>query len=89
MIADKFIPNSVDSETRGKYARVMSNWSYLSAYLASNDPDAETIGKLIRIELDGKHRQDIVDRLRGRLSTAIGNILRAEVGELYEGTRRT
>ena len=89
MIANIFIPCKVGSEARGKYARIMSNWSYLSAYLAANDPDAETIGKLIRIELDGKHRQDIVDRLRGRLSTTIGNILRAEVGELYEGTRRT
>ena len=83
-IIDLYVPVTVSSEDKSKYGRVMSNWTYLSAYMCVNDPQAETIGLLIRLELNGRKRKDILDRLVSRLTSCIRQQLKQEMLVMHE-----
>lgn len=87
MLIKQFIPDTVEEVNRLKYARSLSNWTYLSAYLSINDPSTESIGALIRMELDGKNRRDIIDRLASRLVSNLRGQLKREAMELHERVR--
>lgn len=90
MLILQFLPDEVDEEVRIKYARSMSNWTYLSTFLCASDPPAETLGMLLRIELDGKNRTDIVDRLVTRLASRVREQLKKEAMAIHErGPNRT
>ena len=83
-IIDLYVPVTVSSEDKSKYGRVMSNWTYLSTYLCASNPDAQVVGTLIRVELDGKSRKPILDRLVARLGSCVRLQLKKELDELYE-----
>lgn len=83
-IIELYVPAMASSEDKTKYGRVMSNWTYLSTYLCASDPSAEVVGTLIRIELDGKSRKAILDRLVARLGSCVRLQLKKELDELYE-----
>ena len=84
LLLEQFIPDTVTNEDRTKYARAMSNWTYLSTYMCVNDPDTPTLGLLIRIELNGKRRKDILDRLVARLASCIRSQLKHDMTAMYE-----
>ena len=82
----QFIPQSVSQDDKNMYSRVMSNWTYLSTYMCTNPPSIQTLGKLIFIELHGKKRKDILDRLVARLGTQVRQQLKQDLDALYERT---
>lgn len=84
MLLEQFVPKMASNEDRTKYGRIMSNWTYLSTYMCVNDPQAETIGLLIRLELNGRKRKDILDRLVSRLTSCVRQQLKQEITALYE-----
>lgn len=84
MLLEQFVPKTATNEDRAKYGRTMSNWTYLSAYMCVNDPQAETIGLLIRLELNGRKRKDILDRLVSRLTSCIRQQLKQEMLVMHE-----
>lgn len=88
MLIELFVPDKVSDEDRVKYSRQISNWTYLSTYLSMAKPGHETVGKLIRIELDGRNRRDIVERLSSRLASSIRDIFKAEVINVHERVSR-
>ena len=49
-----------------------------------NNPDTPTLGLLIRIELNGKRRKDILDRLVARLTSCIRFQLKQDMMVMYE-----
>ena len=80
----QFIPQTVSQDDRLTYSRVMANWTYLSTYMCANQPSIEVLGKLIFIELTGKNRKDILDRLVARLGTHVRQQLKQDLDALYE-----
>ena len=84
MLIEIFVPNTVSEADRTKYNRQISNWTYLSTYLSMAKPDHVVLGKLIRIELDGRNRRDIIDRLASRLTSSMRDILKTEVVDAHE-----
>ena len=84
LLLERFVPNTVTHEDKTKYARIMSNWTYLSTYMCVNNPDTPTLGLLIRIELNGKKRKDILDRLVARLTSCLRQQLKQEMVVMYE-----
>lgn len=84
MLFDSFVPRKASTIHEYTYARIMQNWTYLSSYLTFNKPDARTVGILLRLELDGKKRKDIINRLAARLGSQIRDILKQEVQDEYE-----
>ena len=84
LLLEQFVPNTVTNEDRPREARVMSNWTYLSTYMCVNNPDTPTLGLLIRIELNGKRRKDILDRLVARLTSCIRFQLKHDMVVMYE-----
>ena len=84
LLLEQFVPDTVTNEDRTKYARVMSNWTYLSTYMCVNNPDTPTLGLLIRIELNGKRRKDILDRLVARLTSCLRQQLKQEMLVMHE-----
>lgn len=84
MLIELFVPPTVADEDRARYSRQISNWTYLSTYLSMAKPDHIVLGKLIRIELDGRNRRDIIDRLASRLTSSMRDILKAEVADVHE-----
>lgn len=84
LLLKQFVPDTVTNEDKTKYARVMSNWTYLSTYMCVNNPDTPTLGLLIRIELNGKKRKDILDRLVARLTSGLRQQLKQEMAVMYE-----
>ena len=87
LLLEQFVPDTVTNEDRTKYARVMSNWTYLSTYMCVNNPDTPTLGLLIRIELNGKRRKDILDRLVARLTSCIRSQLKHDMAAMYERSK--
>ena len=87
LLLEQFVPDTVTNEDRTKYARAMSNWTYLSTYMCINSPDAATLGLLIRIELDSKRREDILDRLVARLTSCIRSQLKHDMAAMYERSK--
>ena len=85
MLIKQFVPDSVSDKDKDTYSRVMSNWSYLSSYLAMRNPNREVVGILLRIELDGKNRLDIIERLTSRLVSCIRVQIKQEAEQLHEG----
>lgn len=81
---EHLIPNTVDRDVYLAYKPVLSNWSKLSAFLVQQKPTVEVIGALLRIELSGSKRRDIVLRLTQRLGTAVRERIHLEVSELCE-----
>lgn len=84
LLLEQFVPRTASNEDRTKYGRIMSNWTYLSTYMCVNDPQVETIGLLIRLELNGRRRKDILDRLVSRLTSCVRQQLKREITALYE-----
>lgn len=84
MLIELFVPKSVSTADRIKYSRPISNWTYLSTYLSMAKPGHEIVGKLIRIELDGRNRRDIIDRLSSRLASIMRDILKQEAADEHE-----
>lgn len=72
----------ITDEFKKNFQRTLSNWSYLSYYLSMHNPEAETIGKLIRMELESKRRLDILQRLTQRLGSLIRKQLQQELAEV-------
>lgn len=81
-ILENYINIDVSDDFKREHFKTLSNWSYLSFYMSSKDPSAEDIGKLIRYELQGKKREQIIQRLVQRLGTAIRKQLKVEMEEL-------
>lgn len=80
----QLIPKTVSQEDKATYSRVMANWTYLSTYMCANNPTLELVGKFICIELNGKKRKDILDRLTARLGSLVRQQLKQDMDTLYE-----
>lgn len=87
LLLKQFVPDTVTNEDKTKYTRVMSNWTYLSTYMCVSNPDISTLGLLIRIELNGKRRKDILDRLVARLTSGIRLQLKHDMAAMYERSK--
>ena len=74
----QFIPAKVTKAQMLKYSRYGTNWTYLAAHLAMG-LEIQELGILLRIELDGQNRPNIVNRLVGALGVRIRDEFRNEV----------
>ncbi len=61
--------------------RYISNWTYLSSFLACN-PDLATLGSLLRLEVEGKRRDFILSRIMGKIHTEIRKKLQEELQDI-------
>lgn len=84
----QFIPAEVSEVDKNKYKRIMANWTYLSTFMCATSPDEEVIGTLLYLELNGKNRKDILERLVSRLTSCVRQRLKQELAELYERSPR-
>lgn len=87
MLLDQYVPDIVVQEVKNRYSKIISNWTYLSAYLSMEDPGADELGVIIRCELDGRNRIDILNRLVGRLGSNLRRQLKVEIHELCERSK--
>lgn len=78
------IPEAVDQGFKDTYHRSISNWSYLSHFLRTHQPTAEVVAGLIRMELDGACRQDIIHRLGQRLTSRLRDQLQRQLEDLWQ-----
>lgn len=85
----QYIDVEVPDDFRRDYSRTMSNWSYLSFYLSSREPTAEIVGRLIKMEMDGKKREQIVYRLVQRLGSIIRRQIRQEMEDLVNARKNS
>lgn len=69
--AQNIIPETVSDEVIKQYSRTLGNWTYLSGYLSMHDPDKETIGILMYIELHSHNRLHILNRLLSRYISSL------------------
>ncbi len=65
------IPETVSDEVIKQYSRTLGNWTYLSGYLSMHNPDKETIGVLMYIELHSHNRLHILHRLLSRYISSL------------------
>lgn len=87
MLLEQYVPGVVVQEVKNRYSRIISNWTYLSAYLSMEDPGPDELGVIIRCELEGRNRIDILNRLVGRLGSNLRRQLKVEIHELCEGSK--
>lgn len=84
---DQLVPAEVTDAQKAAYRRAISNWTYLSGYLSIQRPDLPVLGILIRLELNGANRRDIVERLTSRMVSRIRDILLHEAVDAHERIR--
>lgn len=65
-----------------KYTRAIANWTYLGTWLATNDVTFEDLGIFLRLELDGKRRDFIINRLAGRVHSMLRERINSELKQL-------
>lgn len=88
MLLDNFVPETVTAEQKRDYHKVSANWTYLSSFLSRTELTPELVGILIRIELEGKNREDIIDRLLSRLGSLLNKQLKTEGYKLWVSKNR-
>ena len=74
-----FMPAAVSKRDYAKYVRYCSNWTYLAAHLAIG-VSIQELGMLLYIELHGRNRPNMVNRLVGALGARMRDEFRGEVG---------
>lgn len=67
-ILEMVLSSQPSTEFKTTWERLLSNWTYLSSAFVNNDPSLETLALLLRMELDGRRRKFMVDRLLQRIS---------------------
>lgn len=80
----QFVPDDIIPEDQTKYRRILANWTYLSTFMCVTSPTTEVLGVLIKMELMGKNRKDILERLVSRLTSNIRQQLKQDLAELHE-----
>jgi hypothetical protein len=66
-----------------RYGRISSNWTYLAAWMAG-PITIDEIGIVLHIELAGRCRGNIINRLIGRLGSMLRGLVRDEVYQLAD-----
>lgn len=75
---NEIIPKELTYDQKHKYSKVCANWTYLAAFLATG-ATKEELGILLKLELEGKHRDFIITRLLGKLCTCYREYLYKEL----------
>jgi len=75
------MPKKLSDEQRRIYSRYSSNWAYLSNCL-TNGASREEVGIMLKIEIEGKKRDHIINRLLGRLATMYRQEIKKELDSI-------
>ena len=84
MFIDNYVPKKLDAQLTAEIKQKHHNWSYMARYIASSNDDPFVVGSLIRYEVDGERRPDVMLRLSARLSSIIGQMVKTEIYTLCQ-----